>query len=529
MPSGAAFTWTATNTLGTVIGYNGCSSGCGTTISDVLSNLGTVHGTVVYTITPTSDLGCSGGTYTATVTVGVTPAVPGAISGPAVVCGLTTATYSIAPVTDATTYTWTVPTGITGMTILSGQGTTSINVSISAAIPSSTITVTAGNGCGTSATQSLSITRKPLVSGAISGPTSACGITSATYSITPVFGATSYTWTLPAGVTVGGSSGTVTGLGSTITVNIASTFAYGVIAVASVNSCGSTAGTSIGVMGKPPGIPGVLSGPVNVCGMSTVPGSVTYSIPAVAYASGYTWTVPSWIHIDGGAGTTAITVHAQSSPVNSTVISVAATNVCGTGATRSVTLTTAAIQPGAMTGPASLCGQSTATYSVPSLGAGYTYNWTLSMSGWTITSGLTTNTITIAGSSTGASHAGLVLVSSTNTCSATPSGQRTYATTYCHDAIGMNSSNDNGSFFSSVYPNPTATDFKIDVTTDIDREITVQVYDVQGNLVISQKHQIAAGTSTMNTNIESYKNGMYFVRLVDSNATTVYSQTVIKN
>ena len=103
------------------------------------------------------------------------------------------------------------------------------------------------------------------------------------------------------------------------------------------------------------------------------------------------------------------------------------------------------------------------------------------------------------------------------------------ATVYCRSGVANgNVTDENGTSFSAIYPNPAATDFRIDVTTDLDKEVTVQVYDVLGNLVISEKHQIASGTSTMNTNIENYKNGMYFVRLVDSNANTVYSQTVIK-
>ena len=70
--------------------------------------------------------------------------------------------------------------------------------------------------------------------------------------------------------------------------------------------------------------------------------------------------------------------------------------------------------------------------------------------------------------------------------------------------------------------------FKLDVTTDMDEEMTVMVYDVLGNLVISEKHQLVNGTTTLTTNIENYKAGMYFVRLVDKDANTVYSGTVVK-
>jgi hypothetical protein len=240
--------------------------------------------------------------------------------------------------------------------------------------------------------------------------------------------------------------------------------------------------------------------------------------------------------IDAGQGTTMITAHANSTPsATPGSVSVAATNVCGTGVARSVTLTNAGVLPGAITGPISVCGASSATYSIASLGAGYTYNWSISMVGWHIGSitgpiTLTTSatTITLYGPATGASTAGLVKVTSTNACGAT-SGIRTLGVTYCHSGIANgNTTDNNGNVFSSLYPNPTSSDFKIDVTSDIDREITVQVYDVLGNLIINEKHEIAIGTSTMTTNIESYKAGMYFVRLVDSNATTIYSQTVLK-
>ena len=149
------------------------------------------------------------------------------------------------------------------------------------------------------------------------------------------------------------------------------------------------------------------------------------------------------------------------------------------------------------------------------------------MSSWTITSGAGTTAITCSGPATGTTSSGLVKVTSTNTCAST-SGIRTKAVTYCHSAIA-NVAEQNGGTYSPLYPNPTNGEFKIDVTADANEEMTIQVYDVLGNLVISQKHQIMSGTSTLTTNLDNYKTGMYFVRLVDSSASTVYSQTVIKN
>lgn len=85
------------------------------------------------------------------------PAVPGTISGSLLVCSGSSGTYSISPVSGATSYTWTVPPGAI---INSGQGTTSINVTFGS--NSGNITVTADNSCGSSSPNSISITVDPM-------------------------------------------------------------------------------------------------------------------------------------------------------------------------------------------------------------------------------------------------------------------------------------------------------------------------------------------------------------------------------
>ena len=197
------------------------------------------------------------------------------------------------------------------------------------------------------------------------------------------------------------------------------------------------------------------------------------------------------------------------------------------------------MQPGAITGPTSICGVTTASYSVVALSGSYTYNWSLTLTGWSITSGQGTNSITVSGPATGTSSSGLVRVSATNTCGST-SALRTMAVTYCHDGIAMDTETESGNSFSNIYPNPTSSEFTIDVvsagstgsltsgSTTENQEVTVEVYDVLGNLVIHSKHQLVSGTNTMKTNIEEFKNGMYFVRLLDVDSNVIHSQTVIK-
>jgi len=83
-----------------------------------------------------------------------TPAIPPAISGNVVACPNGSQTYSVAPVSNATSYTWTVPTGW----IISGpNNTNSITVISGGTGQNGFISVTASNSCGTSGTRTLAV------------------------------------------------------------------------------------------------------------------------------------------------------------------------------------------------------------------------------------------------------------------------------------------------------------------------------------------------------------------------------------
>jgi len=507
------FTWTSTVTTGGVIGNNDCVSGCGTTIADVLTNTGSVHAVVQYTVIPTSPGGCVGAPFTVDVTVGAAPAAP-VISGPNALCGLTSAIYTVAAVPEATSYVWTVPTGTTGMTITSGQGTTSLHVSISAGTVSGDVTCTAVNNCGSSVTTAYAVTKKPAVPGAITGPTSTCGQTSATYSVAPVFGATSYIWTLPAGMTASGASNL-----NSITVNIASAFIYGQVKVSAVNACGNVPGTGLYITGNSPAIPVTLSGPANVCGLTTG----TYSIPAVAGATGYNWIITGAGNSISGSNTGTTVTAILAGPG---VISVAGTNLCGTGPYRALNLVTSGIQPGTISGPLNTCGLTTATYSVAPVANAASYTWGLA-TGMTWGTGQGTNVINVniapsVGSTTAVSP---LKVAETNTCG-NISLYRTTTITRCLSPDAMNT--EGGNTFSNVYPNPTSAEFTMDVTVYKDQEIVVEVFDILGNIVISEKHNLVSGTSTMKTNMEQFNRGMYFVRILDANSNVMHTERVVK-
>ncbi|MES2797846.1 MAG: hypothetical protein V4683_17895, partial [Bacteroidota bacterium] len=89
-----------------------------------------------------------------TVSLGA-PDTPGEITGDAIVCPGSVSNYSVVPVANATSYTWTVPAG---WTIESGQGTNSIEVTASSTCgDAGNITVTASSSCATSDPSSLAI------------------------------------------------------------------------------------------------------------------------------------------------------------------------------------------------------------------------------------------------------------------------------------------------------------------------------------------------------------------------------------
>jgi hypothetical protein len=132
-------------------------------------------------------------------------------------------------------YAWNISSG---GTIVSGQGTSTINVTWSA-IGAQWVSVSYTNtyGCAavTPTVYNLFVNPLPNAAGAITGTTGLCAGTSGVeYMCAEILNATSYSWTLPAGASISAGAGT-----NHITVNFSLAAVSGNISVAGINSCGT--------------------------------------------------------------------------------------------------------------------------------------------------------------------------------------------------------------------------------------------------------------------------------------------------
>ncbi|MBK9399920.1 MAG: hypothetical protein IPN36_03415 [Bacteroidetes bacterium] len=161
---------------------------------------------------------------------------PAGISGPlSGVCN-STVTYTLPVLNNVLGYTWTVPGG---MTLLSGQGTNTIIVNFNAGFVKDTLRCKTITACSVSDDAQWIIQSSPAKPVSMAGPIGVCaGQMGLTYSITPVYSATSYTWTPPSGATITSGQGT-----TQISMDMGTS--SGVLKVRADNACGSSADKSL--------------------------------------------------------------------------------------------------------------------------------------------------------------------------------------------------------------------------------------------------------------------------------------------
>jgi trimeric autotransporter adhesin len=323
----------------------------------------------------------NGNDMTFTTSGAVNPAGP--ITGLTSVCqGATGVVYTVASITGASGYTWTLPTGAT---IVSGVNTNTITVDFSGSAVSGNVAVYGSNSCMNGSSSSLPVTVNIQPVPTITGPASAC-INSTGNVYTTETGMTAYTWAISSGGVITAGAGTNS---ITVTWNIAGPQT---ISINYTNSNGCMAATAtvknITVNALP--VP-TITGLASVCAGST--GVIYYTENG---NTGYTWTVSAGGIITAGSGTRTITINWITPGAQTVSVNYTSTTGC-TGATptvKNVTVNTLPVPT--ITGAAAVCtGTTEVTYTTET---GMTnYLWSVSAGG-TITAGgtPTSNSVTVA-------------------------------------------------------------------------------------------------------------------------------------
>jgi subtilisin-like proprotein convertase family protein len=211
--------------------------------------------------------------------------------------------------------------------------------------------------------------------------------------------------------------GTLTSTASTGTISctlpiLSSNVSGYLIRVVSSNPAvvGFDNGTSLSIFGAI-GNAGTITGAATICQGIT---GVSYSIPAVANATKYVWTLPNGVFIVTGANTNSITVNALLMATSGNV-TVTPSSACGNGlsSTFSVTINPLPGNAGVISGVSPICKGSMVTFSVPVIPNALNYNWTVP-AGFTINGGSNSNSISVTIGASAVS--GNVTVNASNSC-----------------------------------------------------------------------------------------------------------------
>ena len=400
IPNATSYTWSATN--GATI------TGSGTTINIGFGNAGTSSITV-YGVNS-----CGNGapsTINVAVSTSSTPGAAGTISGNNQVCrGGIGYTYTVSPVTNATSYIWTYSgTGA----VISGTGN-SVTVDFLPGATNGNLRVAGTNGCATgtqSSNFSITTYQPPA---AIINPAnpSTCSGTPVSIIATPSGGITPYT-----------HSWTGTGAGSLSSTTIPNPLfnsgmggAYDLTYTVTDNrGCSGSANAMVTVFQAPvadagPDVDAICTGvsPITMTG-ATAGGSYS-GIPTWSGAGG-TWTQnPDPV----------LATFTPSTPFGTTTarLTLTGTNGCSnTFDTRIISWSSASPQPGAFTASSAIVcqGETGVIYTVPNDPQAITYNWTYTTGSGAVITG-TGNSVTVDFSSTATS--GSLNVTAINSCGA---------------------------------------------------------------------------------------------------------------
>ena len=190
-PNALSYTWLLTN------GITAVGNATGNVIS-VTYPAGFTTGQIRATPVNSCGNGSARAIYPKKSAITTVPAFSQSVTSVCNIRGTATqATYSVQPIAGCSGFQWTLPTNAT---LVSGQGTNSIQVTFAASFSSGSISVVGISPCGN--TPSTSITVSLLAKPVISGSNSICPGDLVTYTMPVVPGAIRYRFNLPAGLSL---------------------------------------------------------------------------------------------------------------------------------------------------------------------------------------------------------------------------------------------------------------------------------------------------------------------------------------
>jgi hypothetical protein len=510
--------------------------GQGTTSISVLFTQGYVTGNILVR----AESNCGSSANSSLTVSGFVPNAPGEITGPTNSCiyinSPLVATYSIRKVANASSYIWTVPAGITIIDHPAGLGVndTIINVSFNGSFVSGSQIAVQSAGCGISLARTITIISSgtPLAPGAMTGPVNSCPLigydTTVTYKVPRVFNATSYTWTVSAGINVI-SHPNGPGINDTIIeVNFNSGFVTGTVSVTANNGCGISVARVLTVRTLFPKTTPTITGPTDVCALIGN-GGTTYTIRPVANATSYTWTVPavgaSVTHPNGPGINDTIIIVNFTAEFTTGSITARADAACGNSSTRTLTLTKRIpANPGFITATnVQSCPIRQVSYSIAALPLNATSAlWTVP-DGAVIVSGQSSTSILVEYPSTAVT--GVVRVTGVNNCaqSATPRSvgvnlpacplqkDQQIQLPYAKPLFSQSETNQ-GDIRVNAMPNPTVSHFMLSVQSSDQRTpVSMKIFDINGR-VVETRTGLSAGQSISVGH--TYRQGFYIAEFM---------------
>ena len=375
-PAGFTYTWSNNATASTIN----------------VSNAGTYSLTV-------SNGTCSVTASPFTITQNFPPATPSAITAPDSVCSsIANIAISVSNDFSATGYNWTLPNG---WSINAGNNTHAITATSGAT--GGTISVTAQNSCGTSASvqKNIVVTLSGLAApGAVRGDSVPCAGQPVQYVIDAVTGANTYVWNYPLGwALVSGST--------TDTLNLTAGAGTGNITVQAVNGCGQGIPSVIGVNGLTAPVANTIIGDTVAC----VGQSVQYIAGITGGVNTYNWTYPSGWSVVSGSNSDTLSLTAGSA---AGVITIQATNTCGQGSPTSINVSSkTAPALGNITGADTVCINTSGNllFNLTNVSGADSIYWAIPNS-WSLISGQGTAGVTVNDNQLG----GTINASAYNTC-----------------------------------------------------------------------------------------------------------------